>query len=338
MILNTLRKKHLKKSILKLSDLEDFNSLSVAGFNFVESLNIIKNNKNKVLINQMIRQLDKGEKISEILAIYLDNNIKSYLLSFMKFLPFKQALNLTMKIYKVEKSNKNKVIKELKYPLTMLVTSIIALILFNFFAFDGLIEFAESFDQDLSNIYLLRNIVIVIVFSIFTLSILGIIFWFFIKNQNKLITTYVILCNYIDLSFFVEFITADFMRFYYECYKVGLKTKDTINVLKSMSNKPLIAFIANNVENSLLSGQGLKEAIASKFIDNKLVRFINLATYTDGFDLMVKQYLENTDKQYYKRCQIITKIVTIFSYLMISSLIIIVYQIILIPLSIIGRI
>ena len=70
--------------------------------------NLIENNQNKNMFKTIKSKLEIGEEISKFLE-FCPLEYKSYFISFIKFLPFKNSLSLAISIYN-ESKNKEKYI------------------------------------------------------------------------------------------------------------------------------------------------------------------------------------------------------------------------------------
>ena len=328
--------KPLNTKLLNHTDIYDLNELLLNDINIINALDIITNKYNINIINNIKNKLNNGYLIEDIISNYTNTKFKLYFNSFSNILSFINSFNLATSLSIKDKLIKDNIINNIKYPLFLLFTTIISIILFYLFAFNNLISFSKSFNQDILLIYNIRFISLLMVYIILFIIIIIFIIYLYIKYNNKQVLLYVLLCNYLPISIFKEYISYQFILFYKQCLLVNLKPYETLNILRNIKNKPIISYLAYIIYENLNNGNDLNESINNKYIDYKLYRFINLSIYTNNILELLNIYLNNTEQRINKFYHNITKYIQIFSYIMIGLLIILVYQIILMPLEIIG--
>ncbi len=308
------------------------------GFNISEVLCIIESKENIIIVNEIKQDLNNGVNIEESFREFIQEDIKKYFDSFIIFIPFSMALKLSLDLYTKNLENKNKIINKVKYPIVMLILSFIGIILFYQLVFNKLMEFALTFDVDFTHIFLTKNLILSFVLVIITVLIIILLIYVYLRfNHDKYLLCYIMICKYFKGNFFVKINTYSFVSFYIVCYKNGIKTLDTINLLKSLKSKIIVSFIANHLEIILVKGNSFKDALVNDYVDSKLIKFINIAMYTDTFDKMLEQYLHDSDELFERNSKLVTNFISFVSYSLIAILIVSVYQIILLPLSILGN-
>lgn len=328
--------KPLNKKLLNQNDLIDINELLQSDISIINSLDIIKNNDNKSIIESIKDKMNKGLLIEDFIIEYTSNKFKIYFNSFKSFISVITSFNLTTNIINKEKILKDNLISNLRYPLLLLFTTIISIICFYILAFDNLINFSLTFNQDITLIYKIRFISLSIVYTLIFIILIILIIYLYIIFNNKQVLLYVFICNYIPINIIKEYLSYQFIIFYKQCLLVDLKPYETLKILKSINNKPIVSYFAYLINDSLDKGNDLNESVNNKYIDKRLYRFINLSLYTNNILNLLNVYLDNSEKKFKSYFNKITKFIQLFSYLMIGLLIILVYQIILMPLEIIG--
>ena len=307
-----------------------------ADFNIVDSLKLITNNKNIKIIDTIIDKLSNGEIFNNIIINYTPDSFNRYFNSFIDFLSFNDSLKLSLDFVLTDLRTKKKLIKQIRYPLILLLITIISIILFYTIIFDQVIDFTLLFDFDLTTIYIIKNLVLSIVCILIFVLFISILIYFYIKYKNKITLVYIIMCQYFPIKIVKAFVSGQFIIFYNICYNVGLKSYDILNILKGLSSKPLVALLAFHIDDILLKGDSFYSAMSNIYIDDSLKRFIKIGSYSNDLDIILNQYLLLNQEKYNRFLYIIIKGIQVFSYSLIGIFIIMIYQILLMPLEIIG--
>lgn len=168
------------------------------------------------------------------------------------------------------------------------------------------------------------------------LLILLIILLIYLKSKQKVF--YFLVFNKIfKRNLFKTIVTHEFIIYYLECLRNGMKTKEALDVLKNFKRKPFISLVSFHIDNNLLKALKYPEALKLDFLDAKLYNVIKLAYYTSQNDMLLQAYLDNNVenlKYYIKKVGIKMQII---SYLICGLVVYFIYQILLAPLAIIER-
>lgn len=329
--------KIIKNKYLTYDDLEILSLLLNVNINLKDSLLIIKNNKNQLIINNLIYELDLGKNYNQLFRKYLKNDIKEYLTSFLSYLSFKDALKLSLSIANKERYLKNEIIKHLTYPISLMIFSLLGIYLFNSYCFEPLINSFKSFNSDLSHLVDFKNILNIFITIIFIIILIILCLVLIFTKKKRIVFAYSLLQKYLSSSKISEYLSSRFVIYFSECHKVGLKTKDSINILKSLKSEPLISFIAFHIDEALLSGKDMVEAISNPYLDTRLKSFIEIAINTTELNKMLEGYLSQFEMRFKKYTTKMSKMIQIFSYVLIGIVIIFIYQLLFIPMGLLGE-
>ena len=326
----------LKAKYLNLYDLEDLSSLISTNVALKDALLIIKQKRNTKIINEIIYRLDKGDIFEDIIYTYLPNNISVYFKAFMSYLSFENALNITISIINKEKRIKENLAKDLAYPLLMLTVSVVGIYLFNEYGFNPLLNSVSSFSDDLAKVYKFKSFIDILIKSLFIMIIIFLSGVLYFSRRKRLVFAYILLQKYIPNSIIKEYLSSRFVLYFNECTRIGIKTKDSITILKSLKQFPLISFIAYHVNEAFLEGESIENAMKNKYLDYRLSRILKISLYNGKMVRMLESYMDNFEKRFKKKCQNFSKYIQVISYVLIGVIIVFVYQILFIPMSAIG--
>ena len=327
--------KLIKKSF-SLEDLTALNKLLRVNLPLKDALAIIKTHKNQCHVEEIIRRLDKGEMIETIFGDYLSTELSHYFKVFIHYLTLHDALSLSLKIHKTEHELKHHVYKELTYPVCLLTLTLVGIYLFNAYCFEGLVNSLNQFNVDFHELFIFKEVLDVLINILMIGILLGLISFMYFSRPKRLVFAYVLLNKYFPKATYKEYLSSRFILYFDACYETGIKTKETITLLKAIKNQPLISFLAFHIDEDLLKGENMEEALRSPYIDERLSRYIKIARYSDDLGAMLKIYYEDFKTRFAHKCQSFSKLIQLSSYILIGVVIIFVYQILFIPMEIIG--
>ena len=176
------------------------------------------------------------------------------------------------------------------------------------------------------------NVCVFILFLLFSIAAL-LILVIYIQKEERLKKLYLFLASNYSQSLFVKFYSQEFMRYFIECTRNGLSTKNTIQIMKSIPKKPIIYMLSCEIEQALLEGTTFINAIKDTHLDQDLMRFMQIAIYSKEKENILEKYLSYSDIYIEKRISKITTVLQSCAYVTIGFFMIVVYQILMVPLS-----
>ena len=326
----------LIKKFFSSEDLTALNKLLRVNLPLKDALVIIQTHKNQRNVKAIIARLDKGEMIETIFGDYLSDELSHYFKVFIHYLTLHDALSLSLKIYQTEHELKHHVYKELAYPVCLLTLTLVGIYLFNAYCFEGLMNSLSQFNVDFHELFIFKDVLDVLINTMMVVILVGLLSFMYFSRPKRLVFAYVLLNKYFPKATYKEYLSSRFILYFDACYETGIKTKETIALLKAIKNQPLISFLAFHIDEDLLKGENMEEALRSPYIDERLSRYIKIARYSDDLGAMLKIYYEDFKVRFAHKCQSFSKLIQLSSYILIGIVIIFVYQILFIPMEIIG--
>ena len=274
--------------------------------------------------------------IEEIIGTYLPSQIKDYMLPLLKTLPFSKALSLSLEFYEKHKQNQNKILGQIAYPCILLFVTMSVLYLFDLYGMDTIFNLISSFNANIE-LYTSLRIVFRIMITIMYYSMLIVTLLLIIYMQPKRITIlYVFLSKYFPNSLINTYYSEEFVSLLLICVNNGYKTKQALEILKSMKSKPIVSFLAFHMDESLLEGETLKQAAKKNYYDLSLSRFIKIANYTNEFSKMLESFTLLAREKITKMMKKYTLTIQISTYAFIGAIIMFIYLILFIPMQAIS--
>lgn len=324
------------KNKLCLEDLEYLNELLKSNLPLKICFDIIKNSKNEKVIQKIINELDNGVPIDDVIINYLPKDIGEYIKSLLKNLTFQKSLELTLSFNKKAKENIDSLKKDLTYPLVLLFVSITALFLFDAYGLDSIINIMKGFVSNMKALQIFRVILRVFIYILYITLLIILSFMLYLTKPKRITLLYILICKYLRGNLVKTYFTEQFVSLFIITNQQGYHTKESLRILKSLTNKPIISFMAFHIDDELLDGMSLKEATSIKYFDPMFCKFINIAGYTNNFTGVLNNYIELSRKRLKNKLSLITKIISASSYLFIGVMIVFVYQVLFIPMQAIS--
>lgn len=323
----------LKRRTIPIEDIVFLNELLKTDLPIKSCIKLIKNKGNEILFDDLLDKLDKGFLIEEIIQDYLPKEISPYMVNLLKRLSFKESLDLAISFYNKNKENSKQLEKAITYPIILLFISLTGLYLFDSYGLDSILNLMRSFNSDISTFMGLRIIMrIVIYFFYFSFLILSIVILIFI-NPKRIRIFYILLSKYLPNSLIKVYFTEDFVSLFVICLKLGYKSKEALEILKGLTNRPLICFLASHLDDNLMQGESLIEASGQIYFDDILKKFINIASYTNNFTGILENYTELSKEKIKNKMKLLTTILQLASYFVIGMVIIFIYQVLFLPMQ-----
>ncbi len=325
------------KSYIDLLDCEGILTLLISGFSLEQAMNLLENDFNKYVFNNIKDKLNKGEDINSFFHEFVPKQIKNNFKNFISYLPFNNSLKLSLSIYNEEKLQRKKYISKLLYPSLMLIATIIGIYFFIWICFPILLSLMKEFKADMIYAALIQKLVYIFLNILFVfVMIIELLILYYMQSKNQ-VKGYKLVSKFKYLEVIKLMISNDFARFYQQCTNIGCSTISSIQILKSFDNKPIISFIAKTIDDSLIEGNSFKNAFDSKYLDKGLFRFLNISLYSLNTDKMLEGYIKLNEIKLNNFFKKLTLLIQGFTYSSISIVLIFVYQVLLLPLSIITN-
>lgn len=333
--MNYLKKiiNRFKKSTISIDELYYLDEILKTDLPLKTSLLLICNKANEALIDSLIIELDKGFLIEEIVNDYLPKEINAYFIYLIKKLSFKDSLHLSLAFYKKSKDNTKALEKAVSYPLILLFLSLTALYLFDSYGLDSVIGLMKSFDVNINLISIMRSFIRIVVYFFYILFIVVSLLILIFINPKRIRLLYIFISKHLSTSVIKTFFTEDFISMLIITLDYGYKTKEALEILKSIKNKPLVCFLASHLDDKLMNGESIKDASNQLYFDAVLTQFVNIASYSKNFTGILNNYVILAKARINNYMKRLTIFLQLGSYLVIGLVIVFIYQVLFLPMQ-----
>ena len=315
-------------------DLEGLVRLMESGFSLTESMSLIEQKHNREAFAAIRDELARGHALDSFFPACLPQRFRVYAAGFLRWLPFVTALSLAWEMSSSEQKLRREMIRQLAYPLLLLSGTITGILLFSRFCFPPLITMMSGFHVPLDSFAVLQK-------TAFLTGIAGLLamlgaagFLMLIRIPAYRIKAYEFLLKCFPDSLWIEYESIVFVRFFSQCLARKISTRQAMELLRNMSHRPLTAHIAEVLDGSLNRGDPFVQAAETPLLESALLRFIRIAASGAGMEAMLDGYLDTARDRLVRRCRRLTRYLQMLAYALIGLIVIMMYQILLLPLSI----
>ncbi len=309
-----------------------------SGFTLQESMALLETPGSRSVFRHIRSLLEEGKQPDRFFPELCPHAYRAYLSGFLSCLPFSEALQLCSEVVSGEEAQRNEYVRGLFYPVMMLICTIAGITLFNEFCFPPLLSLLEGFHVSAEDYSLLRLLIRAAGILFLAVLLIAGCLAIFLKNPAGQIKAYVFLARHFPASFIVQYESADFIRFFLQCIRMKVPTKESIRILSAVQQRPVIRFLAGVMEQMFLTGETFRTAVEESWLDPSLIRFMKIAYYSFDMESMLEGYLEMSRQRARRQCIRITRTVQILSYLSIGIIVILIYQIMLLPMQLLAGI
>ena len=136
----------------------------------------------------------------------------------------------------------------------------------------------------------------------------------------------------------VQKASAEFARYFLECVRVRISTIHTMKILLDIKEKPLVRLIAKELNDSLSKGESFEETLHTPFVEHALQQFFQIALHGSNCEKMLEGYLVMNQQRHIKQVRIFTRSVQLSCYGTIGLILLVIYQILMLPMQMLQNI
>ena len=308
------------------------------GFSFTDTLQILKTKRNERRITHVLEKLEQGQTFKEAFSLLLPHCYRRYFNNFIRYLPVLESMRISVELATHEENMKQKMMKDMVYPVVMLFVMFIGMYLFNGFVFPQMMTLMTSFEINVSSYYFLRSLIQLLSWLVTILFVVGMLLWVVFQEPNRKCWLYRVLVKYVPDSLMVQKASAEFARYFLECVRVRISTKQTMKILLDMKEKPLVRLIAQELNDALSKGESFEVTLHTPFVEHALQQFFQIALHGSNCEKMLEGYLVMNQQRHIKQVRIFTRSVQLSCYGAIGLILLVVYQILMLPMQMLQNI
>lgn len=272
-------------------------------------------------------QMEAGASFLVLIKQHANNDFMKHLAFFLTLLPLEKALSKSIEICDFSHQFKQKLMKQASYPCLIFILAFILLLFFLYFIFPLVMETFTS-DQNLFNLLfnlkVFSHILMVLLLIVFINVILVMIFkayrYFMMQFLSKIFKIIPMYCSY-------------YYAYYLQIFmNLQIPTIMMFDYLKQHKDYWL-NHLATKFDFKLKQGASYLELIQNECLfDNELKQMMNLIIHTSKNEL-IKTYFIQSDYHFQNFFKKLAIYIQLFTYSFVGIIVLVVFQIFMIPLS-----
>lgn len=310
-------------------------SLMENGFSFTDTLLILKTKRNEQRITHVLEKLEQGQTFKDAFSSLLPVCYRKYFDNFIRYLPVLESMRISIELASHEERTKQKMMKDMIYPIIMLFLMFFGMYLFNGFVFPQMITLMTSFEVNVTSYYFLRSLIQLLSWLTTFVIVMGMLLWIVFQHPQRKCWLYRVLVKHVPDSLMVQKASAEFARYFLECVRVRISTIQTMKILLDIKEKPLVSLIAQELNESLCKGESFENTLHTPYVEHALQQFFQIALHGSNCEKMLEGYLV---MRHIKQVRIFTRSVQLSCYGAIALILLVVYQILMLPMQMLQNI
>lgn len=304
-----------------------------SGFAFVDAMKVLETDKNKVYFDRMRRQLENGEELRTFIKDYVPVVYERYLTDFLSFLTVNDSLLLAKTMVEKQRQDRQQLFKGLLYPFMLLTGISFGIVIFDKTVLPGMMSMLSSFGTADASVVVLSKFVEWFSWTLFAFVIISSIVLLIFLSDGHIVSTYRFLARRFSGTLLVQYASRQFAIFFLQCKARNMSTRESINLMKHLQSKPLVSFIAGELDRVFLQGETFEHAMHSVYIEPALARFFKISLYSENTEAMLEAYLAMCEQRTKWQIRRLTEIIQCITYAAAGIVIVVVYRILMMPMS-----
>lgn len=309
-----------------------------SGFSLEETMHILQTPANKSCFDAIRSHLDNGELAETFLGQYMPSSYQSFLRDFLAYLPFLDSLQLAIAITAQEKEHLAIIEKGLLYPCMLMAGMAGGIFLFERTVLPTMLNMITAVNVSSGNVAVLAALMAWFARGLFAAVLVFTAILWLCTRQTNIVKAYRFAALHFPNSLPVQLASTQFTRFFQECVRRQISTRQSLQILSRMNQRPLIAFLASELDHSFQKGESLSRAVVSPYLESALAAFFQTAVYAEDTAGILTGYLQMSLMRTRHQIDHFTHGVQAVCYLAVGLVIIFAYRILLMPMAMMQQI
>lgn len=278
------------------------------------------------------RYLEQGMDIKEILLQGHKGSFYEHMRFFLPITSLQEAISSSISMEAFEKNVKQKFMKQTSYPMIIFLFSFVTLYVFSSMIIPQLMQ---SFDLEHEQSFLRSGVSIMQSFAsaffVIVLAVLALLLVARIHQGSK-----IILLRYCRSTTLPQAICSYRLAGYYaQLIHHGIPTRHAFTFLTQLDQASLMSLCVKQIVAQLEDGKELTEILAENmWISKEFLQCWRIGLHTQDMETALKQYMERQEDVWMIQIKRAGIVIQAVAYGFVGLMVILVYQIMLVPLQI----
>lgn len=322
----TSRQKHNAVQ-LKDYEWEALASLLQKGIGFAQAYALIKEE------DEITPLLEKGMELETILFQHAKGKFYDHLRFFLQISPLPDAIFAALQMKGLEKAIYQKLIKQTSYPILIFAMAFFTLYFFSVWIIPQLMQ---SFDMETQNVWLMRFVFALKQGAIwFLLLMLGLVIWIFICLKRPSLRWKMGKWLLHLTNFPASFCSYTLAGYFIELQRQGVTSYQAFQFLTKLQKDTWFGGCVSQIKEQLETGNDLLTIYEQHpFIDASFTKSWSIGLYTQKMSEALMDYMKRQEHQWLRQIKRIGIGIQCGAYAFVAFMVLLVYQIMLVPLQI----
>lgn len=322
------------KMILSVNELEGISHLLEAGLTLPQTFHLALSPKHRPIVEQLRQTLQNGDDLNRLFPSFCPLSWALYLKGLMPMLGFSRGLRLTRMFIAKQRQTFHELRRRILYPLSLLLSATTASVLFTELVCPSLLRMAAGLHADIKPLHSARILLRLITGGIILFLLFALLLFAFASKQNFKVRFYHLLAKYFPQALPILYWSVSFVCFFTESLRCGHATKQTLQIIESLETQPVLSTMAASLRKDLEEGEDLVAAVHKCRMDPLLEQMLHIAVHTNEPAEILDSYLSFSLKRMQDRIRFHIKILQLTAYALLGFMLIVVYRVLLMPLSV----
>lgn len=325
---------HRHRATLSANELEGISHLLEAGLPIPQAFQLALHQKHQAIGEKLQEAMQDGADLNSLFPSLCPGLWALYLQGLMPVLGFTEGLHLTRLFVSGRQKTLGELQRQILYPCTLLLSATAAAFLFTEIVCPSLLRMAIGFHADVKLLYASRNLLRLAAFGILLFFVSAVLLSALSAKRDFKIKLYQRFTKIFPDALPVLYWSASFICFFTESLRCGHSTKQALRVIASLNAHPVLAAMASSLHRDLEAGDDLVHAVHKCRMDPMLEKMLNIAIHTNEPVEMLDAYFAFSLQRIRARIRFHLKLLQLSAYALLGFMLVVVYRVLLMPLSV----
>lgn len=288
--------------------------------------------------NLRIRAINKGLSNGVSLKKLLSNDSFSAELSFYAdYLPLDKSIKLLIEQREKEKKLNRQIYSRLSYQFVLLLSSMMLLFLFTNYVLPNMMASIGTDNEKARTLLQVFTVLNIIKNLTLSSAALAGLFVIYIRSAKREAYLWSFLHRRKCDQAIKIFVTYRFSRKLKCMLQQGISFVEAVNVLRFKKDDRTLSMLAYHFDDSLQKGTEFEDSLDLDYFDNNFHSLCLYGLKGDDFIVSLEDYIVFTELKIEKFIKTACLFIQGFSYAFVAVIIVLAYQVILLPLELIGQ-
>ncbi|MEG0361840.1 MAG: type II secretion protein F [Longicatena sp.] len=285
-------------------------------------------------INQSIIQnaLEKGLDLQEVLIQKQGDRFSEHLMFFLKITPLPQAIQSSLQLLRFEKGLQKKLLKSAAYPLFIFIFAFIMLWIFSSMIIPQMLQSFEV-SNDFHSLMILVQFIKGSCILVTCLFICLFLFYLVLRKSTLLRISFLNQLHH-KVPMIADYISYLFSGYLIELEKRGVSTKQAMLYLKMIKKESLFAFFIGKLSMELENGLDMLSTIEQcSFLNASFRLSFRVGASASSLEDTLLAFMKQQEYVWQQLIKKVSIVIQCIAYGFVGVVVLIVFQIMLIPLN-----